>query len=137
MTRAAIVELLHAGLSDKAIARQLHIGRPRVRDLRAELDIPKCPPGYKPAASVDDVFWRRAQPTDDGHLTWPGLDLARGSYINHAGRKQSVHRIAFRIGNGREPVGKVRTGCGTPGCIHPRHVDDQPMRDQYRAIFAA
>lgn len=135
MTRAAITELLHAGWSDKAIARQLHVGRPRVRAVRAELGLPQHKPGPTPAATVDDLFWRRAQPTDDGHLLWPHASI--GIRAGHDGPRVTAARVAFRIGNGREPVGKVTTGCDRPGCIHPAHVEDRPMRATYTAIFGA
>ncbi|QCX81184.1 hypothetical protein C9F11_38005 [Streptomyces sp. YIM 121038] len=134
-TRAAIVELLHAGYSDKAIERQLHVSRRRARDLRAELGLPQHKPGITPAASPEDLFWRRTQPTGDGHLLWPRYSTGRGASVRHGGRRHSVHRIAFAMAHEREPVGHVATGCGTHGCVHPRHVEDQLMRDQFRAIF--
>lgn len=136
-TRADVVELLHAGWSDKRIARELHMDRRRVRDARHELGIPAHKPGPTPAASPEDIFWRRAQPTDDGHLMWPAYSTTYGAHISHAGRRHSVWRIAFRIKYGREPVGKVRTGCDQPGCVHPAHVEDQPMRQLAAAIFGA
>ncbi|MFE9736169.1 hypothetical protein ACFYO9_37585 [Streptomyces sp. NPDC005863] len=134
-TRNAIIELLHANYSDKAIERQLHVSRRRARDLRTELGLPRHKPGPTPASSPEEVLWRRAQPTDDGHLLWPSYASTHGSWIRHGGQRHSVHHIAFRIGNGREPIGRVTTGCGRDGCIHPDHVEDQPMRDTYRAIF--
>ncbi|MGW8679579.1 hypothetical protein ACWGNN_00670 [Streptomyces sp. NPDC055817] len=135
MTRAAITELLHAGYSDKAIERQLHVSRRRARDLRAELGLPQHKPGPTPSGSPAEVFWRRAQPTADGHLLWPAYSTERGAWIRHGGQRHSVHRVAFGLANNREPVGHVETGCDQPGCVHPSHVEDQVMRDQYRAIF--
>ncbi|MFI8872408.1 hypothetical protein [Streptomyces sp. NPDC055243] len=134
-TRNAIIELLYAGHSDKAIERQLHVSRRRARDLRAELGLPQHKPGHKAAASPDDLFWRRAQPTDDGHLLWPGYSTEHGASIRHGGRKHSVHRIAWDQAHTREPIGHVTTGCGVTGCVHPRCVEDQEMRDTFRAIF--
>jgi hypothetical protein len=132
MSRAAMVELLQAGLSDRAIALQLHVHRRRVRDLRAELGLPKRKPG-RPPSSPEGAFWRRAVPTSDGHLLWPHASSTLRT--GHEGARESVARIAFRIRYRREPVGQVRAGCDQPGCIHPRHVEDQPMRQQYTAIF--
>lgn len=136
-TRNAIVELLHAGYSDKAIARQIHVGRPRVRAIRAELGLPAHKPGPTPAATPEDLFWRRAVPTIDGHLLWPGYTTDHGAYIKHGGGRHSIHRIAWQHAHTRPPQGRVTTGCGRDGCIHPRHVEDQAMRDNYRAIFGA
>jgi hypothetical protein len=50
---------------------------------------------------------------------------------------RTAYRIAFQIRHGREPVGYVKPGCEFDGCVHPDHVEDQPMRDQYAAIFGA
>ncbi|WP_394436193.1 hypothetical protein [Streptomyces sp. SGAir0957] len=133
MIRAAIEELLHAGYSDKAIERQLHVSRRRARDLRAELGLPQHKPGPTPSGSPEDRFWRLAQPVDGGHLLWP--HAANTLRLGHEGPKASIRRIAFRIRWGREPVGQVRAGCDHDGCVHPDHVEDQPMREQFRAIF--
>jgi hypothetical protein len=50
---------------------------------------------------------------------------------------RTAYRIAFQIRWGREPVGYVKPGCEYDGCVHPEHVEDQPMREQYAAIFGA
>lgn len=133
--RADVAELLRAGYGDRTIARRLNIPQPDVRRARTMLGLPPGRPGTKPPATPEDVFWRRAQPTDDGHLMWPGYSPDYGAHITHEGCHHSVHRLAFRIGNQREPEGRVLTGCGRPGCVHPRHVEDRLMRTQYNAIF--
>lgn len=132
---AAVEELLRAGWSDKAIARHLHVHRNRPRDMRRALGLPTHKGGPIPAASIEDLFWRRTQPTDDGHLLIPNYDPHRGATIRHNERRQSMHRIAFRIAHRREPEGRVATGCGVAGCVHPDHVEDRTMRDTYQAIF--
>lgn len=131
-TRNAIVELLHAGYSDRHIARRVHVANRRVHEVRAELGLPEVQPGPKPSAP-EDRFWRFAKHTDDGHLLWPLVDntIREG----REGPKQSVGRVAFRMRYQREPVGKVLPGCGHDGCIHPAHVEDRLMRDQFRTIF--
>lgn len=134
--RADIAELLWAGLSDKAIAQQLHVHRRTVRAARHTLGLPVHKPGPTPS-NAEDVFWRRAQPTDDGHLLWTAPN--RG--IRGGPNRISVYQLAFRIRHGRPAVGHVTTGCGRPLCVHPAHVQDQPMRQhlatQYAAIFGA
>lgn len=134
MSRNAITELLHAGLSDRAIGRQLNAPVRAVAALRRELNLPRAKSGPRPS-TVEDRFWRRAVPTDDGHLLWPAITIHGADLRHDDGHTESVHRIAFRIGNRREAEGLVRTGCGTTGCIHPRHVEDAAMRQQYAAIF--
>lgn len=133
--RPDVAELLHAGYGDRTIARRVSVSIGYVERARRTLGIPAGRPGPKASESPADLFWRRAQPTSDGHLLWPGYTPRNGAVIKHDGVRHSVHRTAFRAGHGREPVGHVTTGCGVPGCVHPRHVEDQPMRAQYHAIF--
>ncbi|MGW3825732.1 hypothetical protein ACWEAF_26350 [Streptomyces sp. NPDC005071] len=130
MSRAAIVELLHAGHSDKAIARQLHVHCKKVRTVRSNLDLPAHKPGPTPS-NPEEIFWRRTQPTNDGHLLWAGP----GRQIRGGRNKVSVYQLAFHLRHHRVAVGNVTSGCGTAGCVHPDHVEDQPMRQQYAAIF--
>jgi len=129
-TQAAIAELLHAGLSNQAIARQVHVRAGRVKEVRDTLNLPSLPPGPRPSAPAD-LFWRRAQITDDGHMRWTGSSQT----VRNGQRKIRVRRVAFTIRWHREPVGPVTASCDFDGCIHPDHVEDQPMRDQYTAIF--
>lgn len=136
MIRADIAELLHAGLSNRAIARQLQTHTNKIRDARKELDLPQRPPGSPAAASPEDLFWRRAIPTADGHLLWPG-DPRTAARIHHVDGRLSVHKLAFRIRWNREPVGKVTTGCNRTRCVHPNHVEDQPMRRVFAAVFGS
>ncbi|TFI30102.1 helix-turn-helix domain-containing protein [Streptomyces sp. 4R-3d] len=130
MSRAAIAELLKAGHTAKAIARQLHVHTRTITAVRKTLDLPPTRSGPKPS-DPEALFWRRTQPTDDGHLLWPGASRQ----LRGGDNKLSVYRVAFRIGHGREPVGNVMTGCGRPRCVLPAHVEDRPMRQQYKAIF--
>lgn len=135
--RPDVAELLHAGYGDRTIARRLAVTVPAVEHARATLNLPAGRPGPKATSTPADLFWRRTQPTGDGHLLWPAYTPRNGSVIKHGGIRHSVHRLAFRIGHGREPEGRVTTGCDRPGCVHPRHVEDQRMRTQYNAIFGA
>jgi hypothetical protein len=132
MSIAAIRELLLAGHSERAIARQLITSTRRVQRIRLELGLPAHKPG-PPTSNLEDAFWRRAQPIDGGHLLWPAATPAVRTA--HEGRKESVRRIAFRIRHHREPVGNVLPDCEQPGCVHPDHVADQPMRKTFAAIF--
>lgn len=82
--------------------------------------------------TLEEKWWSRTVPTSDGHLMWTGAPDMRWQ-----GRVHKSTRIAFRIGHGREPIGYVRPDCGTPGCIHPRHVEDQPGRQRTRTQLRA
>lgn len=130
MTTETIRELLLAGHSNAYIVR-LGVSQARVKRIRADLGLPVHKSGPTPAGSIEDLFWRRAQPTDDGHLLWPGTT---GELRTTAGKEKAA-RVAFRIRYRREPIRQVLPDCGQPGCVHPDHVADQPMRQQYAAIF--
>lgn len=127
-----VLALLRAGHTNVAIARQLHIRTVRVSDIRKAAGLAAVKPGPQGATAVER-FQKIAQPTDDGHLLWPQAGPIRP--LGEGRRRSDPADVAFRIGNGRDPIGRVETGCDQPGCIHPQHVEDQPMRDQYRAIF--
>jgi hypothetical protein len=126
------IALLRAGHTDVVVARQLHIRTGRVSDIRKAAGIAPVKSGPTPTA-VEERFHRLAQPTADGHLLWP--QTTPPIRLRNAGRKEAARTIAFRIDHGRNPIGRVTTGCDQPGCVHPQHVEDQPMRDTYRAIF--
>jgi len=133
-TRAMIEELLRAGHGNKAIARQVHVRHQRVAAIRAELGIPNI---VRPAQAgySEDAFWRRTQPVGD-HLAWTGHYNSTGTpCLRATDGMHTAYRIAFRIRWGREPVGAVKPGCDMERCVHPRHVEDRPMRQQYAAIF--
>lgn len=133
--RADVAELLRAGLPDRVIARQLHVHGRTVRAARRALHLPTHRPGPVGAATHEELFHLRTKPTGDGHLLWTNsTDVLR---IGSDGPRTTARRVAFRIKYGREPVGHVRSGCGHPRCVHPDHVEDQAMRNQFTAIFGA
>ncbi|MFH9014002.1 hypothetical protein ACH4C6_21805 [Streptomyces sp. NPDC017943] len=134
--RPDVAELLHAGLSNRAIARQLGVdAKATVAPARAALGLPKGKPGKKPAASAEDLFWRRVKPTDDGHMEWTGFYSSSGRgtpCLRHGGQNQTAYRIAFRIANGREPEGQALPSCGHHQCVKPGHHEDRADRAERR-----
>src|SRR5256885_5051734 len=104
--RADAAELLRAGLSDSAVARQLNMCPRTVGKARAALGLPKHKRGIKPAATPEDLFWRRVRPTDDGHMEWTGYRDQSGLIgLRHDGRFYTAYRLAYLIATGREPKG--------------------------------
>lgn len=134
--RADIAELLHAGYSNAAIARQLNVcAQTTVAPARTALGLPKVKSGYKPAATVEDLFWRRVKPTDDGHMEWGGYRTGDGvPGLRHGGRFHTAYRVSFRIGNGREPEGNAKPGCGRNGCVAPACQTDRVSRAKAREL---
>ena len=78
--------------------------------------------------TLQTLWDERAQPHDDGHVTWKGAVPVgyQGSYL-------TPHQIAFELDRGRPPVGTVRRTCDRDGCVLPAHIADQEERDQQRA----
>jgi hypothetical protein len=135
MSTRAVTELLHAGVSNHDIARETGIDHRTVAATRAALGLPDART-IKGQANPEDLYWRRTKPVDGGHLEWDGHRNNTGVPVLHtAGRMYTARRVAFRIRWGREPIGNVTTGCDHNGCVHPDHVEDQPMRQRYTAIF--
>ncbi|MGW7785994.1 hypothetical protein [Streptomyces tricolor] len=133
--RADVIALLQEGRSDKYIGRTLRTSPMRVARIRAELDLPRY---ERQAISLEQAWRARTKPTTDGHLLWRGFHR-EGIHpvLKHQGAEHSARRLAFRIAHGREPEGHVMAGCGLRECVHPRHVEDQPMRDALRTQFTA
>jgi Zn ribbon nucleic-acid-binding protein len=126
--RADVAELLHAGHSNRAIARQLHTDAKDVANAREVLGLPKAKPGKKPSGTAEDLFWRRVKPTDDGHMEWTGFHVASTPALRHGGRNQTAYRIAFRIATGRDPEGQALPSCGRQHCVKPGHHEDRADR---------
>ncbi|MZE53783.1 hypothetical protein GTY86_35735 [Streptomyces sp. SID5770] len=129
--RQDVAQMLLAGHSQREISQALHVGYRQVRTAREALGLPPRKPGPT-AEAIEVTFARRTRATDDGHLIWDGHDLGIRSTD---GAHSSAARYSFRRRYGRNPVGKVLPGCGVRHCVHPDHVEDQPMRQQYAAIF--
>ncbi|NUO42459.1 MAG: hypothetical protein HOV82_10510, partial [Streptomyces sp.] len=130
--RADVAELLRAGYGDRTIARQVGVSIGSVTRARAELGMPKARGGIKGAGSIEDLFWRRVKPTDDGHLEWTGTITNKGTPVlkwgGRSGRNHTAYRVAFRIANGTEPNGRTNATCGHPNCVAPDHVADAAVR---------
>lgn len=120
--RSDIADMLLAGDSMAKVQRTLGVGYSIVSAHRQALRLPLHPPAVK-AESVEATFARRTRATDDGHLIWTGVDLT----INTI---EGANLSAFQQQYGRPPVGRVLPGCGVPRCVHPAHVEDQPMREE-------
>ncbi|MER8030661.1 hypothetical protein ABTZ78_17080 [Streptomyces bauhiniae] len=137
--RQDLADLLAAGHSDRAIARQLNVdAQATVAVARHALGLPKAKPGVRPAATAEILFHRRTQAADGGHLRWKG-SVTRGGLpsLRHGGRNLSAYRIAYRIAHGREPQGKVLPTCKREGCVQIGHHADRGdrARAQDRAAF--
>lgn len=58
-----------------------------------------------------------------GHLAWTGP--AKPSF---KGQSYNPKQVAFILDRGRQPVGRVLTTCGLPGCVRSDHIADDEER---------
>ncbi|MEU7399966.1 hypothetical protein [Streptomyces sp. NPDC044948] len=136
--RADIIPLLHKGLSDRAIGRTLHTNPKRVGRIRADLGLPQYE--TPPSTPLEDLWKRRTRAVAGGHMRWTGALRSGMPNLVHQQRNVSARRVAFQIGHGREPVGRVLPDCGHSWCVAPEHTTDQPMRHSdvlYQQIFGS
>ena len=83
------------------------------------------------------AFYDRVEGLPGGHLIWAGARDSHGTAVitqRGVGRFTAL-RLAYLIGHGAEPVGRVQAGCDYPGCVAPAHVDDLPRRQRDRAAL--
>lgn len=135
MSYDQVEQLLRAGWSNRAIARHVGLNTRRIAPIRAELGLPKHPPGPAAAPSLAEAFRARTRRTDDGHLEWDGHIDQGLPRLDWGGHRYSARRLAYRIRTGRDPQGKALPGCGHHGCVEPAHMEDARDRAQYTAIF--
>ncbi|WP_328739906.1 WhiB family transcriptional regulator [Streptomyces erythrochromogenes] len=122
--------LLQAGeLSDQDIARRTGLGRDSVGKLRRSLHL--LPAGGPQAATPQEALERRTRAAEDGHLLWVG-----SSQAVIGGRKVKGTRLAFELGYGRQPEGRVDRACGAAGCVAWPHLTDSVLRRAARALPA-
>ncbi|MFJ9846321.1 hypothetical protein ACIRYZ_38955 [Kitasatospora sp. NPDC101155] len=127
-------DLLTAGLSNSAIARQLHVDKHDVATLRTEMGLPNVP---AQPLTVEQKWRQRVRPAVGGHLEWTG-ERATGSgtpVMRHSGQAYTAARIAYRIKHGTDPQGYAAPGCGMRHCVSPDHIDDLPRRQRDRAAL--
>ncbi|MER6534363.1 hypothetical protein ABT215_11230 [Streptomyces sp900105755] len=126
--RADVAELLAAGYGDRTIARQLAVSIGSVTRARTLLGVKAARRGIKQAGTVEDLFWRRTQPADDGHLLWTGSRTTKGTPVlkwgGRSGDSYTAYRIAYRIHHGHDPQGTCYPACEQPGCVAPSHIAD-------------
>lgn len=135
--RADVTELLLAGHSNAEVARRCHIDPTTAAKARAALGLPKAKPGIKPAATPEDLFWHRVQPTEDGHMEWTGYRVGGTPALRHGGCHRTAYRIAYRIATGREPEGHALPSCGRDHCVRPGHHADRADRARAEARATA
>ncbi|MFI8853639.1 hypothetical protein ACIGW3_26085 [Streptomyces sp. NPDC053499] len=136
--RDDVAALLREGLSDRRIAKQLHTDHKTVAAARRALGLPRHLPGRNPALSLEEAFWARVERVEGGHLRWLGpVGNNEQPVVSYRGTRNSAYRVAFKIGNKREPKGHCQPGCEYPRCVAPEHSEDEELRTRTRAALHA
>lgn len=135
--RVDVADMIRAGATTTAIKAVLHVGHGTVANARKALGVPAPTLCGRPLLPIPDLFHARTEPVDGGHLRWTGYVSKGVPTLGRRGRPYSAYRIAFTLKHGREPIGLVRSSCDYPRCVAPDHVQDQPMRQQLDAQYAA
>jgi len=128
---AAVLDLLHQGVTDTEISNRLQLTRTTVRRIRQAHGLPKQ---SRQPLTLNQKWELRTQPLTGGHLVWTG-ERSTGSRTPVLHYKNKVHSaagIAFRQRTGRDPVGYARAECGLLHCVAPGHVDDTSTRQRDR-----
>jgi hypothetical protein len=129
--RAAFLADGGAMRSNPDIARELDVSSRTVRRVRTELGIPSFVQGRRPLyGSMSDAIQARLVRKDSGHTEWTGPchEEYLTPLVNFNGVSRSVARVLFIEHHGREPVGYVKSTCGTAHCLTPEHLADAAMR---------
>ena len=126
VSRADIIVLLRDGHSNREIGRILHTNPKRVARIRGEVDAPPWKP--TPALTLEQKWATRARKVSGGHVRWAGSLRGGMPSLVYRRHNYSARRVAFEIGHGREPVGRVLPGCGQAWCIAPEHATDESVR---------
>lgn len=123
---ADIMALLREGHSNAEIGRRLRTSANRVGRVRRNAGLPNWQPGS--SLTLEQRWEADARPVSGGHVRWAGQLRGVTPNLIHHKQNYSARRVAFRLGHGREPVGRVLTGCGLSWCVAPGHTTDRPMR---------
>lgn len=133
--RADVLRLLGEGHSDIYISRVLRTGNKRVARIRREHGLPAAYARFRSPLTVEQAWATFTKPTEDGHLLWVGPLRAGVPSFQHHRKARSARRIAFGMAHSRPPVGRVKSGCDEPLCVAPAHVEDQQIRDLFKAVL--
>jgi hypothetical protein len=132
----AMARRVREGLTDTAIAAELHVDRRAAARVRSLLGVPP----KTNTTSLTTKLDRQSVPLLEGHTGWTGRRNTEGGapQIRHLGRQIPAAAVAFELRTGRPPVGICRADCDVPHCLTPEHVMDdierRTLRGQLRAL---
>lgn len=127
---ARLLKLAAQGWTTLAIARELHMDRRSVRQIRNDAGLPADPKPTQQPLTLEQKWASLTRKTRGGHRKWLGERAKRSGTPVMRYREQSYSpaAIAFRIRTGRDAEGQTFAECGYPHCVAPEHVDDTTTR---------
>jgi hypothetical protein len=108
-----------------------------VQRTREALGLPAPKPCRPLPKTLEEAFRQHTKPTADGHLTWTGPTTEGVPRLKFGGKVHYARRVAFRFHYGRDPIGKAIARCEVNGCVAGRCIEDQPMRERAKSLYAA
>ncbi|MEZ7004999.1 hypothetical protein [Streptomyces sp. AD55] len=134
---AEILTALHAGGSNKGIAKQLGVDHGAVGRIRRDHNIPTVYEGRRlNPRSLDELWRQHARPLHDQHMAWDGPRInGITPALRYRGSWYSALAVAYRIQHGRDPVGQVSVECDVNACVAPTCVEDAPGRQSLRLLL--
>ncbi|MEU7416752.1 hypothetical protein [Streptomyces antibioticus] len=133
-TRTDVLALIGQGMSNRQIGILLRTNPLRVARIRAEEGMPNV---TRVVAPLDDCWRTHTRLVEGGHVEWTGQRREGAPVLTWQNRSHQARRIAFRMGHGREPEGRVKAGCNFPDCVAPDHMEDARLRALYAAVLGA
>lgn len=131
----AMARRVREGLTDTAIAAELHVDRRAVARVRQILGVAPM----TNSTTLGDKLDKFSVAMTDGHTDWTGRRNTEGGapQIRHQGRQHPAAAVAFERRTGRAPVGMCRADCGFKHCLTPEHVVDDLERRHVREHLRA
>ncbi|MET8978517.1 WhiB family transcriptional regulator [Streptomyces sp. NPDC004539] len=128
---ACLLDALDTGDNEHGIRGGLEPGERRKIAARrpAPLSRPKPPrpraertPTGRPPTTLAEAFTGRTAPTEDGHLLWYGDKRICFQKVHY-----QVLQVAFELGHGRQPEGRIARTCDEK-CFRADHLVDNVLR---------
>lgn len=131
-----VEQLLNAQLTNRDIARRLHMDRQTVGRIRRHLGYPPAPPvppANKDPRTLAEKFAASTTEVPGGHLVWTGYRTPAGSpCLKHDGKQKTARHVAYFLEHGEWPAGRMQPACEHDWCVAPGHCDDTATRQRDR-----
>ncbi|MGX1513950.1 hypothetical protein [Streptomyces collinus] len=126
-------------LSDQALAERFGCTAETVARVRHQTGAPAYSAGYRARRiAFEEAYAARVEDVEGGHRRWTGTVSKDGvPMVCTRFGQETAARIAFRIAQGRPPVGHVKATCEVPHCVAPDCVADRPLREELRRAARA